>query len=261
LLSRRKTPATNAKKLLEEYTQSLDKIRTLQQQFIPQNPVSVNNYNISSFYRPAHIVSGDLCFYVALGTNKIGIVVIDIIGKGISACFITVCLKYIFQSIIQVSQSPKEVMSAINTALCTTITLDNKSGYGFYGVLDTVKNTLTYCNCGVGVAKLFSKGNVTELRDYGGFALGGIENTVYTEGSVTLNSGDVVIIATDGLEDVKNSAGKRLGTEWLDGFMANRPDDNTHDTLANQIDQAIHTQTGCRSFLEDDIACVCIENF
>jgi serine phosphatase RsbU (regulator of sigma subunit) len=143
-----KTTVDKAKKLAKEYVHSLDKIRTLQQQFIPQNPVSINDYTLSSFYRPAYIVSGDLCLYVALGTDKIGIFVIDVIGKGLNACFITVCLKYIFQSIIQVSQSPKDVMTAINTALCTNITLDRKGGCGFYGVLDTSKHTLTYCNCG-----------------------------------------------------------------------------------------------------------------
>ena len=254
-----KTTASNVKKLLEDYTHSLDKIRTLQQQFIPQKPVSIHNYTISSFYRPAYYVSGDLCLYVALGTDKIGIFVIDIIGKGLSSCFITVCLNYIFQSIIQVSQSPKEVMTAINTALCTTIALDRNGGCGFYGVLDTIKNTLTYCNCGIGVATLFSEGNVTELRDYGGFVLGGIENTVYTEGFVTLNSGDVVVIATDGLEDVKNRSGKRLGSEWLNQFMANlmANHSNTTEVLANQIKKEIIGQTGCR-YLEDDIACVCI---
>jgi serine phosphatase RsbU (regulator of sigma subunit) len=145
-----KITVDKAKKLAKEYVKSLDKIRRLHQQFIPQNPISINDYTLSSFYRPAYYVSGDLCLYVGLGTDKIGIFVVDIIGKGLNASFTTVCLKYIFQSIIQVSQSPKEVMTAINIALCTTIALDCNSGCGFYGVLDTVKHTLTYCNCGMG---------------------------------------------------------------------------------------------------------------
>ena len=254
-----KTTANNAKKLLKEYASSLDKIRTLQHQFIPQNSVSLNDYTISSFYRPAYYVSGDLCLYVGLGTDKIGIFVVDIVGKGLSACFTTVCLKYIFQSIIQIVQSPKAVMTAINTALCTTIALDRNSGCGFYGILDTSNHTLTYCNCGMGVAKLFRKNTVTELRDYGGFVLGGIEDTIYTEGIVTLNSDDVVISATDGLEDVKNKSGKRLGTEWLDGFMATRREGSSDGMIATQIEQALHDHSGKRPFLEDDIACVCIE--
>jgi serine phosphatase RsbU (regulator of sigma subunit) len=116
---------------------------------------------------------------------------------------------------------------------------------------------------GWGVSKLFRKGTVTELRDYGGFVLGGIEDTIYTEGCVKLNNGDIVVIATDGLEEVKDHSGKRLGTEWLDGFMAtccNKIADDRADTMmATQIEKAIHDQSGCRLFLEDDIACVCIE--
>jgi hypothetical protein len=41
-----------------------------------------------------------------------------------------------------------------------------------------------------------------------------------------------------------------------DGWADDRPDDR----LANQIEREMTIRTGNRSFLEDGIACVCIEN-
>jgi len=255
-----KITATNAKRLAEEYVQSLEKIRTIQHQFIPQHPIILNDYTISSFYRPAYYVSGDLCLYVALGTDKVGILVVDVIGKGLDASVMSICLKHMFQEVLKEFHSPKDVMTALNTALCTHVTLGSNSGCGFYGVLDTENHILTYCNCGTGVSKLFRTNTVTELRDYGGFILGAVADSFYTEGTIKLKPDDVIVIATDGLEDVKNRAGKRLGAVWLSSFTMTGRNNNTTGCLSSQIKRALHSETDNRSFLEDDIACICIEN-
>jgi sigma-B regulation protein RsbU (phosphoserine phosphatase) len=255
-----KITASNAQRLAKEYVHSLSKIRAIQQQFIPQQPIILNNYTISSFYRPAYYVSGDLCLYVALGTGKVGILVVDVIGKGLDASVMSICLKYMFQSILKKYHSPKEVMTALNMALCTHVTLGSNSGCGFYGVLDTENSILTYCNCGIGVSKLFRTNTVTELRHYGGFILGAVSDSFYTEGTVQLKPDDVIVIATDGLEDVKNRSGKRLGTAWLSRFMMTGRKNNEAGCLSSQIKRALYSETDNRPFLDDDIACVCIQN-
>jgi len=110
------------------------------------------------------------------------------------------------------------------------------------------------------VSKLFRANTVTELRDYGGFILGAVADSFYTEGTIKLKPDDVIVIATDGLEDVKNRAGKRLGAVWLSSFMMTGRNNNTTGCLSSQIKRALHSETDNRSFLEDDIACICIEN-
>ena len=94
---------------------------------------------------------------------------------------------------------------------------------------------------------------MTELRDYGGFILGAVADSFYTEGTINLKPDDVIVIATDGLEDVKNREGKRLGSVWLNSFMMTDRNNRTTGCLSSQIEQALHSETDKRSFLEDDL--------
>ena len=69
----------NAKKLATQYIESLNELKTLQQQFIPKQPIILDPYKISSLYQPSYYLSGDFFEYVALDKNRIGIFIIDIV--------------------------------------------------------------------------------------------------------------------------------------------------------------------------------------
>jgi len=260
ILQAEKITKRNSKKLATQYIESLNELKALQQQFIPKQPIILDPYKISSLYQPSYYLSGDFFEYVALDKNRIGIFIIDIVGKGLSASFSTILLKSIFETVIQKEKTPKAIMQNINNKMYHTMELKRHSGCGFFGVLDTKENTLTYCNCGIGIAKIFRKNNIIELCDYGGFMLGAINNVLYTEGTIKLKSNDTLIFATDGLEDVKNESGERIGQEWLKNTILTYLKNKIEGRLVvHQIEHYIQTQIGNKVALEDDISAICIE--
>ena len=90
--------------------------------------------------------------------------------------------------------------------------------------------------------------------------LGAINNVLYTEGTIKLKSNDTLIFATDGLEDVKNDSGKRLGQEWLKPTILTHLKNKIEGRLVvHQIEHYIQTQIGNKVALEDDISAICIE--
>ncbi len=248
----------NAKRLAEKYVADLNKVRIIQNHIIPQDPITINEHQISSFYRPAYYASGDFYDYVMIDHDKVGIFVADVTGKGIKASVITVFLKYTFQNVIQKVQSPKAVISELNMAICSYLNLDYKGVCGFYCVLDTKRSTLTYSYSGLGITKLFSQGKTTDLGRHGGSFMGAFENVIYTEDVIKLQKGDIIVIGSDGLEDAMVAYGEVLGHEWIDQVVSDHRND-TASPLINRIEETLNIKTGHRPFLEDDIACVCLE--
>jgi sigma-B regulation protein RsbU (phosphoserine phosphatase) len=200
---------------------------------------------------PSNELSGDFFDYVDLGDNKIGILVIDVIGKGIQASFTTILIKSIFQQIITIKnpRTPKEMITELNKELYSQINLNTKGGYGFYGVLDTKQHTFSYCHCGIGVATLYRGIKKVELEKYGGVGVGIIE----------LSKNDIIFISTDGIEDAKNKSGNRLGANWIDSIITTHRKGSVEKPLVKQIKDKIKQKTGNKVYFEDDIACVCIE--
>lgn len=248
-------------KILDQHLHDLRIAREIQQQFIPKHPISINNYAISSLYLPSNQLSGDFLDYVDLGDNKIGILVIDVIGKGIQSSFTTILIKAIFQQIIVLRepQTPKAMMTALNTELYRQVRLNRKGGYGFYGVIDTKQHTLSYCHCGIGVARLYRSINIIELAEHGGVGVGLIENTQYTEGVIDLFQNDILFISTDGIEDVKDKSGNRLGPTWVDVMIKKGRDDiPLLDQIEGELKRIIGNSED-RDQRDDDIACVCVE--
>ena len=234
----------------------LKELRALQQNIVPKCPLVFNDYTLSTFYRPSYFLSGDLIDYVVLDTHKIGILVFDVVGKGIPISLTTIWIKLLFQHLLMrpKNHAPKDTITQLNNSINRTGVLNKKGAFGFYGVLNTHTHTFTYCNFGIGVAKRYRGNHITALQKYGGPGLGMIDNT-YTEGSIELKKKDILILSTDGIEDVQDTTGKRIGNQWLDNLVMHYSTiPHPKFTLIHQITQHIQQTTA----LEDDIGCVSI---
>ncbi len=264
-----KVTKDNSVTLAREYVEAINKVRVIQQKIIPQDPISINDYKISSFYRPSYYASGDFFQYKVIDDEQVAILAVDVIGKGLGASCITVFLKYIFQNIIQTTYSPQEVINLLNEEIFNQIDLDSKACCAFYGVLNTRFESLRYCNLSIGFAKRFSEGSLSynDLSTIGGLMLGSSNYMSYAEQSINIEKGDTIVIGSDGLKRVKDSSGKRIGSSWLDSLMTSpfskgisqRPKKDVSQSSVQKIQTALNKKTDYRPFLEDDIFCICIE--
>ncbi len=255
----KKVIKNNAVTLARKYVESINKVRVIQQQIIPQHPISINNYNISSFYRPSYYASGDFFQYKIIDEDKIAIIAVDVIGKGLDASCITVFLKYTFQSIIKETHEPYEVMNALNVEMYDNLNLDGKASCGFYCILDTRNHSLHYCNISIGIARKYNGYGFNNLAHLEGLVLGASKNLAYTEQHARIKEGDIIIIGSNGLENVKDASGKKIKSHWFDKLMTPPYEESNTETVLNQIEQAFNDKTDYQPFLDDDVFCICIE--
>jgi hypothetical protein len=140
-------------KLLEESIEKerlekeLDVAREIQRKILPNKNPELNGLDISSTFIPAFEVGGDYYDFFEVSESKLGFVIADVSGKGISAAFIMAEVKGIFESLSRTSLSPKEILINANQILKRT--LDKKSFVSAaYGLLDLKEDKLCLARAG-----------------------------------------------------------------------------------------------------------------
>lgn len=113
-----------------------------------------------------------------------------------------------------------------------------------------------YSDAGIGVALLLRKGELRELRE-GGFMLGGVEESLYSEGTIELERGDKMIIASDGITDIKDSDQNMLGEDRLFELITEldkKENGYLYGKLVNHLESHFSKEN-----LNDDVTLIVIE--
>lgn len=206
-------------KLLEESIEKerlekeLDVAREIQRKILPRKNPEYNSLDISATFIPAFEVGGDYYDFFEVTKNKLGFVIADVSGKGITAAFIMAEVKGIFESLSQTSLSPKEILINANQILKRT--LDRKSFVSAaYGLLDLKEGKMFLARAGHCPILLIRNGTTQDIRPSG---LGlGLNYTSYfastlDEIKLDLNENDVLVLFTDGITEAKNSKKEDFG--------------------------------------------------
>ena len=177
----------------------------MQKKLLPQELPRVHGIDVDAISTPAFEVGGDYYDFVQLDDRRLGIVVGDVSGKGVSAAFYMSEVKGIFQAISRLHTSPREFIIHANEALSSSI--DKHSFVSLiYAVIDTTSGLLTLSRAGHCPMLHISKNEVRYLRP-GGMGLGMSRGSVFAdamkEESVTLSPGDVCIFYTDGVTEAR----------------------------------------------------------
>jgi serine phosphatase RsbU (regulator of sigma subunit) len=190
----------------ERLEKELDVAREIQKKILPRTNPEFENLTISSLFIPAFEVGGDYYDFFELNNNKIGFVIADVSGKGISAAFIMAELKGIFESLSKTIDKPKDILVKANEILQRT--LDRKSFVSAaYGVIDIDKATLTLSRAGHCPVLLIRDNVVQNIRPSGiGLGLNFTEHFFNTleEVKLDLKEEDLIVLYTDGITEAKN---------------------------------------------------------
>jgi sigma-B regulation protein RsbU (phosphoserine phosphatase) len=106
-----------------------------------------------------------------------------------------------------------EAIRRVNLMLCR----DNEVGEFvtlFYGVLDARKKRFTYCNAGHPPGLILRDGKIVELGS-DNMVLGVDRDQKFQQSLVDLNSGDILLLYTDGLADAMNFEQKTFGRQRI----------------------------------------------
>lgn len=188
----------------------------IQQSFLPRRIPKVEGYTFCARYDSAHEVGGDFYDFVKLQDDKLGVVVGDVSGKGVSAALYMARLTRDLRYFALAESSPSKVLERLNQTVVEGgqddifVTL-------VYAVLDGAHRRLTYANAGhmPPILRRFESGQVLTFEEGVGLPLGVVADTEYVNGELELAPGDSVLMYTDGLVEAMDPKRNMYGVERL----------------------------------------------
>jgi len=201
--------------------------------------------DIAALLKPAREVGGDFYDYFMADENTICVTIGDVSGKGISAALLMTMVLSQVRSGNYTTEHLKTVVSKINNALCKQN--DNSMFTTFFiGLLNVPKGELTFCNAGHNFPYLLRNGELFEIRGTHGTALGVLDGQNYKTGRLVINSGDTVILFTDGVTDAENQHGDFFNKSRFENAIIQSKNLNAADitaTVHSQVNKFINGHT------------------
>jgi sigma-B regulation protein RsbU (phosphoserine phosphatase) len=193
----------------------------IQQSFLPDTIPQIEGFDIAGKSVMAKEVGGDFfdvipLEVIPLGTGKLGIMIADVSGKGIPAALYMALSRIVVRvNATWYASKPAQAIRDANTIIAN----DSKSGMFvtlFYGVLDSTTRTFTYVNAGHNPPLRYcaSDGTLSELEATG-IAMGAVNDAKYTEESVQMAPGDLLVLYTDGVTEAENAQLEMFEVERL----------------------------------------------
>lgn len=220
----------------ERLKQQLEIAAALQKSFLPESPVihkgraTVSAVNISAFQ-----VGGDVYDFIEPVEGKLGVLIGDVSGKGISAALYMAKFISDFRNVARQIGSPEVAFNKLN--LLASKAPMGMFLTGIYGILDIASGDLHICNAGhPPIIHISDDGaRVTDLPS--GPPLG-IVPIDYPVATITLKTGDRLLFLTDGVFDAKNREGERLGYDHIAAFAErNRNEEQIVQKLVDFINE------------------------
>jgi serine phosphatase RsbU (regulator of sigma subunit) len=225
-------------------SRDLETAQQVQSHFLPQDRPTLPGYELFDYYRPAEEVGGDYFGYVPLPDGQMAIAVGDVAGHGIPAALLMarLCSEARFCLVTNIITS--EAIQALNEELC-------KQSFSFFitfaiCILDPVRHCVTVLNAGHMPPLLRRKrtGGVESLgKRIVSPPLGIDPAETYQEETIDLEPGDVVLMYTDGVSEMRAIDDDRFGIPSVEAAVAK----------ATRAQEAVDSvMDAVRAFAEDE---------
>ena len=221
----------------------------VQQGLLPKQAPSFAGYKTSLVWKPKSFVSGDYYDFINVNTHGLGICLGDVAGHGVSAALLMSNLQAAVRLLSHQDNSSDKICLKINEFLLEN-ELPGKFITFFYGIVNRENNSFEYTNAGHNPPILISPDGKIRKLESGGPVLGVTQTQEYKSETIPLSEGDKIILYTDGLIEVKNSAGEYYDEErLLKACQMNRSLDC--EEMSDKIMQSV--SEFCGGVFEDDV--------
>lgn len=166
-------------------------------------PLQEKDIKISAVYRPTFELAGDFYAWYPISPNRYGVILLDMMGHGISASLVGMYIYSALKDTITGIVDPEKVIKELNKRMNQLHDPDSLMNYYFtaiYFVLDTEKKRIEYVNAGhpAGIAIVDQE---VKFLSEGTCALGFFEEIEVTKGVIPYQKEARILLFTDGLSE------------------------------------------------------------
>jgi len=212
------------------YTTQREIAETLQQAML-YFPEALPGIDLGHAYRSADelaLIGGDFYAAFELGDGRIGLVLGDVSGKGITAATASSIARTTLHAFSLAENRPSDVLAAANRVLVQLLP-EGVFATATYAVIDTLTGVVVLCSAGHPDPVVCTTNGCVRHDAQRNRPLGLWDDATYEEFSVTLEPGDSIVLFSDGLPDARRGP-EFFGDERIEAVL---------DRLRDETPQAI----------------------
>ena len=216
-------------RIMEE---QIEMAKEIQEGLNPMAFYDKGGIEIKGYTKAARGVGGDYFDYIDINDDKVGALISDVSGKGVPASLVMVMIRTVFTSYItRKDVDCARVVRAINDSLSADFAID-KFATLFFMIYDRKSEELAFSNAGHGPLFCYrSSMNACTLTKLDGVPIGIEEDFDYRQARVKLNPGDMILMYTDGITEMRNEAQEEYGLQRVQRIVMQ----NHHRTAADFV--------------------------
>ena len=212
--------------------------RDVMDDLLPNDVPVLSGFDIAGAHESSREVGGDYYEFMPLPEDRWGVVIADVVGKGIAAAMMAAATRASMFSLVGHELAARAVMRRANTFFHQSAE-EGRYATLFYMVLDVHAQRLLYVNAGHVPPVLIRANGEVELFTEGGVPLGLFESPRYFEGHAAFEPGDVLVLYTDGIVEQTNREGEEYGRARLVETIRDAIDASATE-LCSRVMQQVH---------------------
>ena len=190
--------------------QDLKAARKLQQVLLPRKAPKIRGLEMAVASRPAREITGDVYdFFERDGDRHAVLAFGDVSGKGAAAALYGALVSGLLRILAPAEDSPSKLLMTLNETLLER-KVDAQYATLLILVWDSTRKRFTMANAGAEPPIICRNGEII-LPRIEGVPIGLLDDREYDEITFDAESGDVLLLFSDGLEDQLNGADQEFG--------------------------------------------------
>jgi serine phosphatase RsbU (regulator of sigma subunit)/ABC-type amino acid transport substrate-binding protein len=215
----------------------------------------LHGLHVDSRFEPSSELGGDFWGLKSIDENRVAIMMVDFSGHGINAALNTFRLHALLESEKYLEHNPAAYLQGINARLSPLLPAGQYATM-FYGVIDLVKDLLTYAGAATPSPLVFPPDHDKPLIGNGeGFPLGMFDDSSYENRELPFPLGASLLLYSDAITEGKSLRGERLGEDGLINLASKCLRTSQRETLVvaltGKLDEILNQPVA------DDLTIVC----
>lgn len=220
---------------------------------LPRDIPAIDGFDLAVKSLAAHGVGGDYYDFLRSDSGTVKVIIADSMGKGLPAGLLMSNLQGALRILAETIESPSKLITRLNQWISRNIPVTKFITLACVAIEpgSSGKPTrITQTNAGHWPSIIVRNDGSVERLDLAGVVLGIGEDFSYEEQECSLNSGDMLVLFTDGVSEAENGSGEMFGEDRLIKYMQSRRADS-FDSILQDLVCNVQQFTGCPQFQDD----------
>ena len=233
----------------------------IQQAILPQRfpPIEemADMVDLFATMTPAKEVGGDFFDFFKIDEKRLGFVIADVSGKGVPASIFMAVSRTLLRATGMRGIDTNECLNYVNNMLCHE-SIDSMFVTVFYGIYNTETGLVEYTNAGHNPPYVVrADGTVGTLPMSENIVAGMFDDFTFTQSTLQLDKGDMLVLFTDGVTEAFNTSGEMFDEKGLETTLENKGAGKSSHDICQEILKDVNDFSG-KEPQSDDITLMAI---